>query len=141
MQRGQNFSVIGLNQCTTVCYGLTVWADGSISWMEVQGNIPFSTSTDVPSLIRPTILHGDYTRKPFWKYIMSSKRQAGTMKDEGGLTTENSILPLGHKGSHLCERVQNPVKKALTWKPLDFTEKAPVITACVGSGVPLPRIC
>lgn len=100
--------------------------------MEVQGNIPFSTSIDIPSLIRPTILHGDYTRKPFWKYIMSSKRQAVTTKDEGGLTTENSVLPLGHKGSHLGGRVQDPVKKALTWKPLDFPEKAPVITACVG---------
>lgn len=67
----------------------------STSYMEVQGNIPFSTLTEVPSLTRLTILHGDYTQKPFWKYIMYSKREAGTMKDEGGLNEENRILPLG----------------------------------------------
>lgn len=44
----------------------------STSYMEIQGNIPFSTLTEVPSLTRLTILHGDYTQKPFWKYIMYS---------------------------------------------------------------------
>lgn len=58
------------------------------------------------------------------------------MKDEGSVSPENSMLPLGHKGSHLCERVQNLVKKTLKWKPLDFPQKVPVVTARTGSRVP-----
>lgn len=67
---------------------------------------------------------------------MYSKRRAGAVKDEGGLTKENSTLALGHEGSHLCEIVQNLVKKTLKWKPLDFSEKVLIVIAFVGSGVP-----
>lgn len=58
------------------------------------------------------------------------------MKDEDGLAKENRTLALGHEGSHLCGIVQNPVKKTLKWKPLDFSEKVLIVTAFVGSGVP-----
>lgn len=58
------------------------------------------------------------------------------MKDEGGLNKENNTIALGHKGSRLCEIVQNLVKKTLKWKPLDFSEKVLIVTAFVGSGVP-----